>query len=299
MPPALPLTIPPEVRSRLKRLSLTTPRLTGVHGFGAHASRNKGAGIEFAQYRSYEQGDDPRGIDWKLYARSDRFFIREAEQESAACVWILVDASASMAQADRATPGWSRFDAAGLLAMCIAQLALQQGDRFGWMLLGGAGPVLAEPHRGRAQIDRLQVDLARSRPGGTLPDGATLASLWERIAPRDLVLFLSDCFDERGVAEIERLAGAGREVAVVQLLTVEERDFPFDGGYRFRDQEDDAEVIGDGKALREDYLARFAAARAALAGRLDAAGIRHTSYVLDQPIDAALHDLFGAGAMTR
>ncbi len=295
----VPPAIPPEVRSRLKRLSLTTRRLTGVHGFGAHASSNKGAGIEFAQYRSYEPGDDPRGIDWKLYARSDKFFIREAEQEGAASIWILIDASASMNQADRHTPDWSRFDAAKILAMCIAQLALQQGDRFGWIVLGGAGPVMAEPRAGRAQNDRLQVDLARSSPQGKIPDAARLGSLWERIAPRDLVLFLSDCFDERGVAEIERLAGAGREVLAVQLLTVEERDFPFEGGFRFRDQEDEAELIGDGKALREDYLARFAKARAGLAARLDAAGIRHTSYFLDEPIDAPLHDLFGVGAMAR
>src|SRR5512145_2016554 len=127
------LTIPPEVRSRLKRLTLRTRRDPGGRGFGMHASRNKGSGIEFAQYRAYEPGDEPRRIDWKLFARSDKFFVREAEQESPVSVWILIDASASMAQADRARPERSRLDAAKLLGLCIAELALAQGDRFGWM----------------------------------------------------------------------------------------------------------------------------------------------------------------------
>ena len=291
-----PLTIPPEVRSRLRHLALRTRRDLGDRGFGMHASRNKGSGIEFAQYRAYEPGDEPRRIDWKLFARSDKFFVREAEQESPVTVWLLIDASASMAQADRARPEWSRLDAAKLLALCTAQLALMQGDRFGWIALREGGLAVADPHRGRAQFERMQVELSRHGAAGGFPDDATLAPLWDRIGARDLVLFLSDCFDERGNAMIERLAKAGREVLSVQMLTVEERDFPFDGGYRFIEPESGADLIGDGKALREDFLARFAAARAALDERFAAAGIRHAAFVLDEPIDAPLHAFFGRGA---
>lgn len=290
-----PISIPPDVRGRLKRLGLTTRRAIGDRGIGAHASHSRGAGLEFAQYRAYEPGDEPRQIDWKLYARSDKFFVREAERESPVAVWILIDASASMAQADRVAPTWSRFDAAGMLAACVAELAMQQDDRFGWIILSDTGMALAEPRGGRRQRDRLLVDLARAEPGGSFPDATKIAPLWERIGPRDLVLFLSDCFDEAGVALVERLANAGRDVLAIQLLTVEERDFPFDGGFRFRDTETDAELIGDGAALRDAYLARFAAARAALEERLDAAGIRHAAYVMDEPIDRPLHALFGRG----
>lgn len=288
-----PLTIPPEVRSRLRRLALRTRRDLGDRGFGMHASRNKGSGLEFAQYRAYEPGDEPRRIDWKLFARSDRFFVREAEQESPVSVWVLIDTSASMAQADRARPDWSRFDAARLLALCVAELAMLQGDRFGWMTLREGALGVADPHRGRAQYDRMQVELSRIEPAGSFAEAATLAPLWERISARDLVIFLSDCFDEAGIAMIERLAKAGREVLAVQMLTVEERDFPFDGGYRFRDQETAEELVSDGAALRDTFLARFAAAREALGERLDAAGIRHTAYVLDEPVDAPLQAFFG------
>ena len=294
-----PLAIPPDVRSRLKRLTLRTRSDLGTGGFGMHPSRNKGAGLEFAQYRAYEPGDEPRRIDWKLFARSDKFFVREAEQESPVTVWILIDASASMAQADRARPGWTRLAAAKLLGLCIAALALVQGDRFGWMALQEDALGVADPHSGRAQMDRLQIDFARLQAAGTFPDAATLALLWERIGAHDLVLFLSDCFDERAIALIERLAKAGREVLAVQMLTAEERDFPFDGGYRFLDQESGETLIGDGKALRETFLSRFAAARAALDQRLDSAGIRHTVHVLDEPIDGPLHTFFARGARPR
>ncbi len=292
-----PLTIPPEVRSRLKRLSLVPRRMAGTRGFGMHASRSKGAGLEFAQYRAYEPGDEPRRIDWKLFSRSDKFFVREAEEESPLAVWILIDASGSMAQADRARPDWSRLDAAKLLALCIADVALMQGDRFGWMVLHENGLRLAEPHRGRGQFERLQLELARLEGTGTFPAAATLAPLWERVGARDLVIFLSDCFDESGIALIERLAKAGREVLAIQLLTVEERDFPFEGGFRFREQESGAELVSDGAALRETFLARFAAAGKALDERLDAAGIRHAAVVLDEPVDRPLHVLFGRGTV--
>jgi uncharacterized protein (DUF58 family) len=294
-----PLTIPPDIRSRLKRLSLRTRNDVGTGGFGLHQSRNKGAGLEFAQYRAYEPGDELRRIDWKLFARSDKFFVREAEQESPVSVWILIDASASMGQADRSAPDWSRLDAAKLLALCTAELALMQGDRFGWIALQDTALGVAEPRGGRSQMDRMQIDFAPLRASGQFPDASTLAPLWERIGAQDLVLFLSDCFDEGGIALIERLAKAGREVLAVQLLTVEERDFPFDGGYRFLDQESGAALIGDGKGLRETFLSRFAAARAALDERLDTAGIRHAAYVLDEAIDGPLQAFFGRGAEPR
>lgn len=147
--------IPLDVRARLKGLRLATRRATGDRGLGTHASRSRGAGLEFAQYRAYEPGDELRQIDWKLYARSDKLFVREAERESPIAFWILLDASASMRQFDRARPDWSRFDAAKSLAACLAELALQQDDRFGWIVLGAEGVAIVDPRPGRRQRDRL------------------------------------------------------------------------------------------------------------------------------------------------
>jgi len=285
--------IPPGVRSRLKSLRLTSRRAVGAQGIGTHTSRSRGTGLEFAQYRAYEQGDEPRQIDWKLYARSDKFFVREAERESPLVLWILIDASASMAQADAKRPGWTRLDAAKALAACLAELAIAQGDRFGLIVLHESGLRMVAPGAGPRHRDRLLIELHALAAGGGFPAPARLAPLWERIGAQDLVVMLGDFFDEAGVALVERLAAARREALVIQLLTAEERDFPFEGGHRFRDPETGEELLGDGTALRADFIERFAAAREALHARLDAAGIRHAAYVLDEEVDEPLRRLFG------
>lgn len=286
--------IPLDVRNRLKSLRLVTRRAVGSHGIGLHQSHSRGAGLEFAQYRAYERGDEPRQIDWKLYARSDKVFVREAERESPVAVWILMDASASMGQADLDRPEATRLDAAKGVAQCLAELALYQGDRFGWMALNDQGLKLLPPATGRRQRDRLALELAPLKAAGLFARPDQLSPVWERIGARDLVIVLSDCFEPGVVALMEKLAAAGREVLVVEMLTEGERDFAFADGYRFRDPETGEELVGDGPSLRAEFLRRFGEARAALHARLSAAGIRRAEHVLGQPLDLPLHALFGA-----
>lgn len=286
--------IPPQVRARLKDLRLTSRRAVGLQGLGLHHSRSRGAGLEFAQYRAYEPGDELRQIDWKLYARSDRFFVREAERESPLAVWLLIDASASMAQEDAARPGWSRLAAAKGLAACIAELALRQGDRFGLVALRDDGVRLLAPGAGVRQRDRFMLELHGLAARGRWPAPEQLRPLWERIGQGDLVVLLSDGFDDGAVEVMTRLAAARREVLAIRLLTAEERDFPFQGGHRFHDPETGEELLGDGTAMRGEFLDRFMQARRELDARLDSAGIRHAEYVLDQPLDLPLRRLFGS-----
>lgn len=286
--------VSPQVRARLKDLRLTSRRAAGLQGVGLHHSRSRGAGLEFAQYRAYEPGDELRLVDWKLYARSDRFFVREAERESPLAVWILVDATASMAQEDRARPGWSRLSAAKGIAACVGELALRQGDRFGLVALRDDGLRLLAPATSVRQRDRLLLELRALQAVGRWPAPAQLLPLWQRIGAGDLVVLLSDLFDEGAVEIATRLAAARREVVAIQLLTVEERDFPFQGGHRFRNPETGDELLGDGAAMRPEFVARFAQARRELNARLDASGIRHAEFVLDQPLDLPLRRLFGA-----
>ena len=293
MAAATPPLIPADVRSRLRRLSLLPQRASGGHGIGQHASRSRGAGLEFAQYRAYEPGDELRQIDWKLYARSDRFFVRESERESPLTVWLIVDTSASMQQADQARRDWTRLHAAKALAGCVAELALQQGDAFGLIAINGDGLQLLPAGNGLRQRDRLHLQLHSLQARGQWPDSGRLTPVWERIGAHDLVVMIGDGFDEAAIALAERLASAGRDVVHLQLLTVEERDFPFRDGYRFRDPETGQELLGDGPTVRAGYLARFAEARRTLDARLQAAGIRHDTAFLDEPVDAPLQRLFG------
>jgi uncharacterized protein (DUF58 family) len=288
--------IPPGVRNRLAGLRITARRAVDLQGLGLHHSRSRGAGLEFAQYRAYERGDEPRAIDWKLYARSDRFFVRESERESPLAVWMLVDASASMAQEDEARPGWSRLAAARGLAACMAEMALRQGDRFGFVGLSAAGLKLLDAGAGARQRDRLLLDLnALGASGGFLALGQ-LTPLWDRIGSNDLVVMISDFFDAQAMDLAARLAGARREVVAIEVLTVGERDFAYPGGHRFRDPETGEDLLGDGPALRDEFLTRFNAARAARHARFDSLGIRHAALVLDEELDVPLRRLFGARA---
>lgn len=293
-----PIAIPADVRGRLKALRWQPRRALGGHGIGQHASRSRGAGLEFAQYRAYEPGDELRQIDWKLYARSDRFFVRESERESPVTAWILIDATASAGQSDRARPDWSRLDHACAAAACLVELALQQGDRFGLIAINGDGVQLVPAGSGLRQRDRVHLLLGQLRAGGAWPALATLHPVWERVQAGDLLIALGDGFDADCIVLLERLSAARREVALLQLLTAEERDFPFRDGHRFRDPETGAELLGDGRAIRDGYLARFAAAQDALRARLRSSGIAYVAGYLDQPLDAPLRTLFAAGATT-
>lgn len=109
------------------------------------------------------------------------------------------------------------------------------------------------------------------------------------------MLLLSDDFDEGSIALAERLASTRREVLNIQILTTEERDFPFQGGHRFRDVETTLEVLTDAMPSRTAFIAEFASARRALAARLSVSGIKHIEYFLDQPVDTPLRRLFMQG----
>ncbi len=284
--------IPRDVRARLKDVRLVPRRAVGAHGFGLHRSVSRGAGLEFAQYRAYEPGDELRQIDWKLYARSDRFFVRESERESPVDVWLLVDATASMAQADAARSNWTRLDAARGLAACLAEVALRQGDRFGIATLGGSGLDVVPAGAGLRHRDRCLLALHEIRAEGAWPAEATLRPLWERIRPGALVVMLGDGFDENATAFTQRLSAARREVLSIRILTVEERDFPFHGGHRFVDPETGEELLTDAASVRAEFLDRFTESRRKLALQLAANGIRQVEYVLDEALDAPLRRLF-------
>jgi len=286
--------IPPDVRARLKDLRLRTRLGASGDGFGQHASRSRGAGLEFAQYRAYEPGDEPRRIDWKLYARSDRYFVRESERDSPLTLWLILDATASMAQRDAARPAWTKLDAAKTIAACAIELALRQGDRFGLVALASGGPMLIAADAGPRHRDRCLLELERLACGGAWPPESAVRPLWERVQPSSLVLVLSDFFDDACTDLATRFAAARREVLTVQLLTAEERDFPFTGGHRFRDSENGNERRVEAPAVRKDFLERFAAARAQLTRRFAIAGIRHAEYFLDDAPDAPLRRFFGS-----
>jgi uncharacterized protein (DUF58 family) len=284
------MLIPPDLRARIRGLRFVSPLIANGAGMGQHLGRHRGTGLEFEQYRAYAPGDEPRRVDWKLYGRSDRFFVREATRDSPLTVWVLVDATASMAQADTRRPDYSKFTAAKLLAACLAEIAVMQGEPIGMFGLGG-GLQFVPPSTGTRHRDRLFVALDGLSCGGAWPTETSLQPLWERIALDSLVVIISDGFDTALPIMLERLAAARRQVLSLGVLSCDEREFPFKGGFIFRDPETGEECRIDGEAARTDFLSRFAQARGELAGRLARSGVRHIEHYLDEPADLPLRRL--------
>ena len=280
--------IPASLRPMLARLRLSA-RLPPPSGpFGHNASRQRGQGLEFSQYRAYEHGDEPRHIDWKLYARSDRYFVREAQSEAGLAVWVVLDCSASMLQADLATPARGKFEAALALAASTIEIALRQGDRFGLLCVADGALDWVPLGRGPRHRDRCALALMRRECRGAWPAEAALRTAWGRIDPAAVVVMIGDGFDAVSTQFALHLAATRRDVRSIALTSVDERDFELRGAFVLEDPETGARLETDGTQARADFIARFQAARAALGRQLAAGGVRHVEHVLDQPLDRPL-----------
>jgi uncharacterized protein (DUF58 family) len=280
--------IPPSLRPHLARLRLSARMPPPSGPLGHNASRARGQGLEFSQYRAYEHGDEPRHIDWKLYARSDRYFVRESQSEAGLSVWVTLDCSASMLQADVAAPSRSKFDAARALGAAVIEIALRQGDRFGLLCIGQDALEWVPLGRGPQHRNRCALVLMRRTCGGAWPALAALRGAWSRIDPAAVVVGIGDGFDPAATQFALQLAATRRDVRSIALTCVDERDFELRGPLLLEDPETGARLETDGAQARDDFRASFQAARAALARELAAGGVRHVEHVLDQPLERPL-----------
>lgn len=279
----------PELRAQLRGLSLRSRRPPSAGPLGLSASRRRGPGLEFSQHRGYEPGDEPKRIDWKLFARSDRYFVRESESEAALSLWVLLDRSASMAEED--SSGRSKWSRACEGAAALLELATRQNDRFALVLIGDGrlqpGPLGSGPrHR-----DRCLGSLLKAQPAGLWPEEAALETLFGVIPRESLVVQIGDGFEPCGERLACRLSAAGRDLRHLVLDTDIECDFALRGSLRLQDVETGAELALDAASAREDFTRRFRAARRKQAARLAASGAIHVEHRLDAPAIEALRAL--------
>lgn len=257
---------------------------------GAQQSRRRGAGIEFQQYRSYQPGDSIRQIDWKLFARSDRYFVREAEQESQMHVCILLDTSASMAQPSFAVPELTKLQYARCWIATLCWLLHNQGDRFSLIALSDRGFERLPEGGDEAHHRQLALTLDRLEAAGHWPDESQLASLWSQFDQPCQTVLVSDYFEHSGEISdfAARLHAAGRPCLPLQLLVEAEETFPFDGELKIRNPEAPGFAEVGARQQRADYLRAFAAAQKTLASRFAAQQCPLTSVAIEQPLEIGL-----------
>lgn len=227
---------------------------------GTHKSRRFGSSSEFAEHKVYAPGDDTRHLDWRAYARMDRFYVRRYEEETNLDIFVVVDASKSMAYAGGAKGGVtaSKLDVARTYASAIAYLAHRQSDATGLTVFWGAGrePTHLPPRARRDRLMALYDALLQTKAEGDTQAIAALEEVSARMRRRALVVLVSDLLDvgTGALGPLGVLRARGADVLVLHTLHDDEIDFPFDGVVRFEDMEGDREAQVDAPGIRAAYL---------------------------------------------
>jgi uncharacterized protein (DUF58 family) len=278
----------PKTLAGLDNLELAARTVVDGVMYGVHPSRTRGPGLEFSQYRSYEPGDDPRRLDWKLFGRSDRYFVRESETDTSLTVRLLLDASGSMAHEE---DGLTKFDYARLIAGTLAFVAERQNDAIGLVALADDGVVAVPPQRGHRHLHRMLHQLEALSPRGRWPAWREAEyAITEGGGGRGLTVILSD-WHEHGDEVLDlarRVTTLRHEVMVLHLLGRRELDLGWHGATAFRDLETGAEVEVDADRAREAYRAGLSARLSTLRHELEDRGVRYSMVAMDQPIDRTL-----------
>ena len=260
-----PREIDPKILTEIGNLGFRARIVADSAVAGLHRSRNRGTSVEFAEHKEYSPGDNLRHLDWRAYARLDRDFVKQFEDESNLRALAVVDASGSMGyppadQADRL----SKLDYATTCAGALAYVLARQGDAVGVASYTDKLHIRVPARARRGHLQEILGVLEQLEPRGPTQLGEALDSLAEGLKRRTIVAIFSDLLDG-GLAALKsaaRLRARRHDVLVFHVLDPDELEFPFEDSTRFESMEDDREVQIDARAIREAYLAEMKRFRA-------------------------------------
>jgi len=275
-----------------------------VQGFwnGLHRSPYHGFSVEFTEYRQYSPGDDTRYLDWRLFARSDRYYLKKFEDETNLRCHLLVDQSRSM---EYGSVGYSKSDYARTLAATLGWFLNGQGDAVGLFTFDAeVREYLPARHR-HGHLRQLMLALEKQGGGGETNLNAPLRRMSELIRKRGLVVLLSDLLAP--VNELEpslgRLTAAGHEVVLFQVLDPNELNFDFHDAMLFQDVESERDLYLDPDAVRPEYQRKLAEHSEDVENICRRLGISFHRVTTDRPLESALSDFLrsrgGRGKMVR
>jgi uncharacterized protein (DUF58 family) len=243
----------PKVLAKLKSLYLRARFVVDGVMVGIHPSRAKGLSSEFEGHREYSQGDDVRHVDWKAYAKFDRYFIKEYREATNLRATILLDASSSM---NYASNGWSKFDYGSTLTASLAYLMLKQQDAVGLITFSNRIEKMIPPKATHGHLFAILKELEDRRPSGETSAGAILQELAGSLKRRGLIILISDLLDEseKVLRGLKQLRSRGSDVMVFHLLDKDELEFPFEEPTLFKDMEEDIKLLTDPASIKSAYL---------------------------------------------
>lgn len=264
---------------------------TVMEGFssGQHASPHKGFSVEFRQHRPYVQGDEIKRLDWKVFGRSDRFYIREFDEETNLRATILLDSSGSMSY--RGTKGVVKFEHARKLAASLAYVLTGQQDAVGLVTFDKKVREFIPCRTKTTHLHHVLETLLRTQPGAETSLADVLQNLAPRLRRRGLIMLLSDCFDDATalLQAVGVLRKQGHEIIVFQLWDRDEIDFPFSRWARFENLENlDDFLLLDPAAIRQRYLQVLAEFRTTLTEGLRKHQVDIVPIFTDEPLTEAV-----------
>lgn len=283
----------PKTLSQISRLQLRARRVVEGVLSGLHRSPYHGFSVEFAQHREYTPGDEIRSIDWKVFGRSDRYYVKEFEEETNLKAYLLLDASTSMTY--RSGP-LSKLEYASVVAAALTSLLLQQRDAVGLVVFDDAVRRYLPPRSLASHFTQVLEELEGVRPAPKTNVGRTLHEMAERISRRGLIVILSDLFgDAEGILQgLKHFRYRRHEVIVFQIVDRDELEFPFQDLTKFEGLEGEPELMVDPRGVREEYLRQFREFVETVERGCREIGIDWVQMPTDQPVDRALsHYLAG------
>lgn len=289
--PAAPTArlIDPAALMRIRNLEMRARVVVEGFWHGMHRSPYHGFSVEFTEYRQYSPGDDPRYLDWRLFARSDRYYIKKFEDETNLRCHLIVDTSRSMTFGSLP---YSKSTYANTLAATLGYFLYMQGDAVGLLTFADRIRDYLPARNRSGHLRHLMLALERPAEGADTDVIAPLKRIAEIVSKRGLMVVISDLL--ANVVELDKhlgyLAAAGHEVVVFQVLDPAELRFEFDTPIIFRDVETGRELFIDPSAARKRYMEAFAQHNQSLAAMCRGHGIEYHQSPTDQPLELALFD---------
>lgn len=278
----------PEVINQIKRLDLRAQFV--VKGFlqGLHASPFHGFSVEFSEHRRYASGDDPKDIDWLVYAKTDKYYVKKFEAETNITGYLVMDLSQSMGFTHRQE--LTKFDYGICLAAALAYLMIHQQDPVGLITFDTRVKDSLAPKSKRTQLGTLLAHLAKLKPTGPTDIGKSLTQIAAMFRHRSLVMIFSDLLADPGPVfqALRRLRHRGHDVILFHILDEAEVTFPYDGMVEFEDPETNELVVVDASSYRRDYLSEIAAFRAMYKQECFQSGIDYVQLDTSMQFDKAL-----------
>jgi uncharacterized protein (DUF58 family) len=282
--------IDPSAIMQIKNLTMRAKAIVEGFSSGLHRSPVHGFSVEFSEYRPYVVGDDPRGIDWKLLARTDRYYVKQYEDETNRRCYIAVDQSRSM---DYGSVGYTKAQYAQTIAATFAYYLTLQRDAVGVMTCGSDKAELLPPRHRSGHLQQLMRLLATESVGTTSDLSRSLSDLAGLSRRRGLVVLISDLLTEPASLSqpLGYLRGRGHELLVIRVLDPSELSLDFKQSTMLIDAETGREMYIDPDAARRDYQSRFQAHEAQLLDICHGRSARLITITTDQPLENTLLEL--------